>query len=438
MTTLRSALALQLFILCTLGPPPVLARNGGADPATSDTVRAGSESPADREEPGGIEIDAVYTGDLFGTLSGGRRTGTDYLGDLSVTIELDAGALLGWSGGTFFFYSLANHGGEPSERIGDVQIASNIEAPDTWKIYEAWYQQNLFAGRVSALIGLYDLNSEFDVIESAGLFLNSSFGIGADYSQSGRNGPSIFPTTSLGLRVSARPGRSVLFRTAALDAVAGDPDDPHGTHVILDEDEGALIAWEGVLYLGLAAEPRGTRRRIGRGHETPPYRGKFAVGGWHYTATFPRVAADLDAGDPSRHGSHGLYALGEYRLWSERADPDQGLTIFGRLGWADPTVNRLVAYTGVGVVYHGPVPGRHADRLGLGLAAAHNGDTFEEARTAAGQPVEASEVTLELTYRAQVTDWLAIQPDVQYVINPGTEPDLDDALVVAGRFELSH
>ena len=31
-----------------------------------------------------------------------------------------------------------------------------------------------------------------------------------------------------------------------------------------------------------------------------------------------------------------------------------------------------------------------------------------------------------------------LQPDVQYIINPGNDPDLDDAVVVALRFELSY
>ena len=36
--------------------------------------------------------------------------------------------------------------------------------------------------KVSVLTCLYNLNSEFDVIETAGLFINSSHGIGPDYS----------------------------------------------------------------------------------------------------------------------------------------------------------------------------------------------------------------------------------------------------------------
>ncbi|TDI96625.1 MAG: hypothetical protein E2O76_11425 [Caldithrix sp.] len=98
--------------------------------------------------------------------------------------------MFGWKGASFFLYGLGNSGGNPSENVGDAQIVSNIEGPDTWKFYEIWIQQNLFLGKLSVLAGLYNLNSEFDVIETGQLFLNSSHGIGPDFSQTGLNGRS--------------------------------------------------------------------------------------------------------------------------------------------------------------------------------------------------------------------------------------------------------
>lgn len=406
--------------------------------ATEGPSRSVAAPAASAASTGPLELQAVYTGELFTNLSGGRRTGTDYLGDLSIVLTIDLERALGLSGARLFVYSLANHGGDPSERIGDIQVTSNIEAPDTWKLYEAWYQQNVASDRLSILFGLYDLNSEFDVIESAGLFVNSSFGIGAEYSQTCRNGPSIFPTTALGARLEGRLARTVILRAAVLDGVAGDPTDPYGTHIMLSEEDGALISWEIDWRVGIRSQAGPSRRRIGRGHESLPYRGKFALGGWHYTARFEDVlAGPADRTLPLR-GSHGFYALGEYRVLRDPTGGDQGLTVFGRIGWADPTVNRLVAYTGFGVVYQGLLPGRDEDRLGLGVAAAHNGGRFERARAIIDQPVEDAEVAIELTYRAQLSPWLAVQPDLQYVVNPGTEPELANAVVAAARFELSH
>ena len=48
----------------------------------------------------------------------------------------------------------------------------------------------------------------------------------------------------------------------------------------------------------------------------------------------------------------------------------------------------------------------------------------------------AQETAIELTYRLPVTRWLTFQPDVQYIVNPGTDPDIDDAIAIGLRFEL--
>ena len=71
------------------------------------------------------------------------------------------------------------------------------------------------------LVGLYDLNTEFDALESAGLFLNSSQGIGPEFAQSGLNGPSIFPTTTLGLRAKWAPGSRFYLESVVLNGLAG-------------------------------------------------------------------------------------------------------------------------------------------------------------------------------------------------------------------------
>jgi porin len=47
------------------------------------------------------------------------------------------------------------------------------------------------------------------------------------------------------------------------------------------------------------------------------------------------------------------------------------------------------------------------------------------------------EAVVELTYRAQLTPWFALQPDVQWVIHPGATGTLDDALVLGLRAQVS-
>jgi porin len=57
---------------------------------------------------------------------------------------------------------------------------------------------------------------------------------------------------------------------------------------------------------------------------------------------------------------------------------------------------------------------------------------------ASGDDVDGGETNIEVTYRAALTDWLTLQPNVQYVINPGTNPALDDDLLIGLRFETGY
>src|SRR3546814_3364842 len=51
---------------------------------------------------------------------------------------------------------------------------------------------------------------------AAGLFIGSPHGIGTDFAQSGQNGPSIFPSTSLAARVQWAPAEGWAARAAEI------------------------------------------------------------------------------------------------------------------------------------------------------------------------------------------------------------------------------
>lgn len=376
----------------------------------------------------GVTIDLADTSDVMGVVSGGIERGTEYLSDIDLMLTIETEPLLGWKGGTLFLYGLGIlNTGSPSENAGDTQTLDNIDAPEEWKLYEAWIQQELLDGRMSLLAGLYDVAGEFDVMESAGLFINSSFGTGKDLSQSGRNGPSIFPSTSLGLRVAAQPTPHGYARIAVLDGVPGDPDDSRAGkgHFSLRREDGIFCIGE-LGYLG-GVETAGDA----------PYT-KLGLGGWYYSAKSDEIrGVDSDGNPRQRRGNYGAYLLAERAVYREPESPERGLSAFARVGFADAELNEVGYYTGVGAVYTGLIRNRPEDRLGLGVAAAFAGHDFERASEAQGASVESAEVAIELSYRMQLTPWLSLQPDLQYVIHPGFDPDVDDALVLGARAELS-
>jgi porin len=68
---------------------------------------------------------------------------------------------------------------------------------------------------------------------------------------------------------------------------------------------------------------------------------------------------------------------------------------------------------------------------------ARTGDKYRLAAFNAGQDATSHESVWEATYRAQVTPWLVVQPNIQHVINPGTDALIKSATVVGVRFEMA-
>lgn len=376
-------------------------------------------APAEQsaDETPAITLSVVYTADIWRNARGGVRMGWRYLDNLDVALTVDAERALGWDGATVFLYGLYNNGRSLSDDlVGDVQVISNIDAGvRAARLYEAWIEQRLMDDRLSLRAGLYDLNSEFDTTESGGLFLNSSHGIGPDFSQTGENGPSIFPATSLALRAEYRFSDNWLVRAAVLDGVPGDPERPRRTTIKLGDGDGALLVGE-ANYLD--------------------DRTKVAVGVWRYTARFEDILRSQLGGQPvERSGNDGAYMLVERKLASETGDRDQGLSAWLRLGVADARFNAVGRYVGGGLVYTGPFEGRDEDQLGLALGRVRFGSPYRHVAELGGESLGTHETNVELTYRMPLTPRLTLQPDVQYVINPGGVPGRSDAVVVGLRTE---
>ena len=357
-----------------------------------------------QDDPSIATVTLGYTGDAWTVLDGAEDNSLVYLENADAAIELDLEKAIGWDGGTVFVRGLYNNANSISEIAGDAQVISNIETGvNAVRLYEAWIEQRI-ADRVSVKFGLYDLNSEFDVLDSAGLFINSAHGIGSVIGLSGENGPSIFPVTSLAARISFEPAEGWVIRGAVLDGVPGDPDNPDATVIRLGDGDGALIVAE---------------------VEAPLPNGKILLGHWRYTAQFETFDGLMGT------GNDGWYMRAESQLYRDPANAGRILTGFARIGWGDGRYNPLNRFAGAGLTLSGPIAGRPEDELGIAIAAAFPSDDFER-----GTGNDAAEVNLELTYSAQVTDWLRIQPDIQWIFNPSANPAADNVVAAGLRFEL--
>jgi porin len=361
----------------------------------------------------GITVELTHKSDVLANTSGGVARGAVVLMNSEAAASFDLARIAGWEGASAFVQYHVQHGNKSINAYsGSFAGITNIETgTSTGQFFQAWVQKNSADDSLSLLAGLYAIDSEFYVTDTSGLFLQPPYGMSAELAQTGRNGPPVFPMGALGLRLKYT-GDGWYAQAAVTDGVPGNPNNPHGTQIRFDRGDGTL----GIAEFGYTPE-------VAEGQYS-----KTAIGLWRYTAR----AADLDPAVANLHADQGAYVLAERTLMAEEGDPAQGLSGFARWGFVNKDVYQADWSGSIGLNYQGLIAGRDEDAAGIAVTTSHASGKY---RLLNGS--KPSETIVELTYRAQVNGWLAVQPTLQYIANPNMDPALKDAWVAGARLEAS-
>ena len=370
---------------------------------------------AQATEPGppAIDLSVDYTADVAGVLDGGLARRGRVLDNLEAAADIDLGRLAGWSGATAHLVVQNNSGGMPNDDAGTLQGVDNIEVTrQRARLFEAWIQQSFAGDRGSVRAGLYDLNAEFYSSDTASLLLAPAFGIGSEVAATGPNGPSIFPSTALAVRGRWDFGDQGYVEAAVLNANAGVVGDPGGVDTTFDMGELLIAeaAWTGD--------------------------GKVAVGTWRYTRRQDDWRELDRTGQPIQQVAQGAYILAEHRL-TPAARLTRRVSAFARLGLSD---GRTTAYRGgwqAGLLVAKVFASRPNSLLSIGVNQAWITPRHRANSADAGRAVGRTESAFELTYSDRVIGPLTLQPDLQYIIRPGGDRGVKNALVATLRLALA-
>jgi porin len=375
-------------------------------------------------EDRGVSLFGSYTCEVWGNTTGDLKTGSVYTGLLEFGAEVDLEKLAGWSGGSVGTSWLWLSGRDASEDlVGNFLTISNIAGFNTLRMMELWFQQNFLEDKISLRLGNITADSEFLVSDYGGLFINAGFGWPALASMNMPGGGAAYPTGGLGARLALEPTDWLGFRSGVFL-----------TNLIPQNINRAGFRWDlnskqAVTWMNELCFSHGT----GEGSQTLP--GFVKAGMWLQTGAEAN-ALDPESGLPNT----GFYLLADQMLLPERgADgsiSDEGLGAFAGLGFTPPGRNVVDFYLNTGVTYKGLIPGRDADTCGVacGLASPSHGadaDLRDE-----GLAPQAAEIVLEATYQCVIAPWCFVQPDIQYVINPGATSATGNALVLGARFSV--
>jgi porin len=225
---------------------------------------------------------------------------------------------------------------------------------------------------------------------------------------------SIIPVTTWGVRVKAQPLKTWSMMTGVY---VSDPrlgrESAHGVDFRIRQDAGAFVITE-----------IGYQHNQGQGATGLP--GNYKLGGYYDSSRFAEFA-----GPPGTEvrGNYGMYILLDQMVYREGGvESTQGMIPFAALTYAPRDRNTFPLFIMGGLVYRGLLPGRDEDTTAFGAAYGKFSNDL------AGL---AFELVLEWSHAFALTPWVTIQPDVQYILDPGGTGEIPDALVLGVQLGIT-
>ena len=375
---------------------------------------------------------------------GGMTPGSRSMSHSELRLKADLARIAEREGATAYLHVLDNRSaGINARHSGSVMGVSNIEVPvPSTRIFHAWLQQNFLNDRFSLLAGLYPIDSEFFVMDSASLLLHPSFGTPADLALT--RGPSVFNNSAFGVRAKWQStNREAYVMGALMDGIPNDPARPTATAIRFARGDGSFVIAE----LGWmppetghvidATEPvRGFADQMPGGPDNNNGISKYAIGFWRYdNRVFDQL--DVDAGNaPLQRRSQGAYLLAE-RTLTGLGDAGRDLTAFPRHSISDGNSTAIDRVWNLGLRLRGPLPGRPEDTLVVGWTESRLAGKWRAAQAAAGATTADREGAIEITWRAALAPWPALQPTLQSIRHPGGGGGVPRATVFGLRVEIA-
>ena len=391
----------------------------------------------------GLTVDPSLAVDDSKVLRGGLNTRDDApRGLFALAVTADAGKLLGLTGGTAYAQLNDRFGARASAtQVGDVQnFVLDTDQGGAVQLSQLYYRQALLPG--DALVvkaGKVDANADFDVLENAQEFLNSSWG--------GNPTIGLFPTypnTATGVDVFALPGQSFYGGGGLFDGslARGIRTGAYGPAKFLGRGDNLFLMAE-----------VGSRFNLPLGRVIPALAdaklaGHVGVGGWYSTDRFTPFGGRPTSGTggtyavldqvvwrPSRGPAEAAGVPGQYPTGAPPAEEDpRSVAVDVSYARAESDVNLIDDSVIGGLTWVGPVPGRGQDVAGVGVLVAGFGPAVDRRAQA--------ETSVEAFYRLRLAPAVSVKPDVQYIFHPnGNGPTtgrlVKDALVVDIRAEVA-
>lgn len=407
-------------------PPEIPAQAGAeADFASRDGLTGEWWGVRKDLENRGLTLNSIFAVEISKNFRGGlnteRFTG-QYLYNLSLSLNLEK--MVGLPGGEAFVNFQQFGGADPSSDVGDAQTVSSLSGGDRTQLSEVWYKQSFFPiqhqhqdhheavteEELSLLwvkVGKIDVNSDFAFLESTADFHNGGMGLPVTDGLL-----PTYPDSAFGAEVFLTPVQWFYIGGGVFDGSLAE-----GMRTGLNGPKSLFASPSDLYMIG----------EIGGKWDIKGYAGTIKSGLRYNNGSFTRYDGS------SQSGSFGGYVLAEQQVWKLSAEDDKccrAISLFGGFDWADEDVSVFGNHYTAGLSLRGPFDFRSDDIVGLGYS------TARFSRAAGSGYNRENEQAIEAFYKVQITPWLSVKPDLQYIINPGGAQGVGEALTATVRVEV--
>jgi porin len=357
-------------------------------------------------EEKGISFDFHYIGDFLADpkATAGHQNVVEDWGRLRGTMDIDFGKLAHLNGLTFHITGMWQNGTFMSGVTGALADASGIESFPGLRLDSFWFQQALFKNKVYLRAGQFAGQDYYGVQQYGGAHiiepLDYAFGI------LGNAYESFDPFSSPAAEVRVVPTPTLYFKTAVL---SGNHDfnqkDRNGFH--FNTNNHAVIVDE----VGYLFQP-------GSSLDHKTYPGAYRVGAAWNGDHFPTYGSGaVPTGQLS--SNHVIYFQVNQAVYRAQVGSNRGLDAeFGLATSPEDRNAKNTQFTG-GLVYNGLIPHRGKDSVAFGIVHTKVSSLFATPSSCITTCFRGAESAYEVSYRTQVTPWLAWQPVVQIYSNVG-------------------
>jgi porin len=425
--------------------PGAHAADDPAPAATPESTPTPAPTPALTGEWGGlrtqlrdagVDVTIGYTGELATNLSGGTRKAVTETGQVTVGAVIDADKLMGLRGGSFQATVTYRRGHNLTQTAGLdtlLQVQEVYGRGQTFRLTEFSYAQDL-GGGVDVKLGRLPVGNDFSSFSCD--FMNGSF-CGAPIGNIGGDFWYNWPVSQWAARARVKHGSAY----AMVGAYEVNPRNLENTFTI-----GHFKGATGVLI------PFEVGRHVRLGSNGLP--GLYRAGGWYSTANADDVLLGRDrlpatlAGQPmlQRSGRYGGFVMLQQQLtgrYSQATNGDtrttQGLTAFATFTQADRDTARVDNQITTGLRYLGLMATRPDDFIQLGAARTHLNAraAFSDGLETGVWADQGAEYALEADYGLQLARWMSVQPNVQYIVNPGGDEGRRNVVVIGVKTSIA-